>query len=79
MCPVAGGGRCAASPSDGVWTPPRTPGLSQPAAASGTSGWCTGSPTECGSLGSGSPSTGAAHTASPGEEAEADEEKEGGG
>lgn len=68
VCPAAGGGRCAASRCDGVLTPPRMPGLCRPAAGSETSGWCTGSPTECGSLGWGSPSTEAAHTANPGEE-----------
>lgn len=68
VCPVACGGRCAASRYDGVWTPPRTQDLCQPAAASGTSWWCTGSPTECGSQGWGSPSTEVARTASPEEE-----------
>lgn len=32
VCPVAGGGRCAASRCDGAWTPPRTPGLCRPVA-----------------------------------------------
>lgn len=68
VCPVAGGEQCAVSLCDGVWTPLRTPSPCQIAAGSETSGWCTGSPTECGSLGWGSPSTGATHTANPEEE-----------
>lgn len=55
--------RCAAA-----WTLPRRPGPCQPAVTPGTSGWCTGSPTACGSRGSGSLSTGEARTANPGRE-----------
>lgn len=78
-CPVAGGGRCEASHCDGAWTLPRKPCLCRPVAGSETFEWYTGSPTACGSLGWGSPSTEAARTTSPGEETETGMEEEGSG
>lgn len=61
-------GRCVACRCAAASTLPRRSGLGRPAVTPGTSWWCTGSPTVCGSQGSGSPSIWAAHRANPGGE-----------
>lgn len=64
---AAAGPRAACAHCGGAATPPRRSRPARAGGGSGSGGWCTGSPRVCGSPGWGSPSSGAARTASPGE------------